>query len=106
MHVKWQQLDLVIEDQSDSMITNVERGFLLSDHFFVHWTISILKPKPQEMTVQFRKIKSINQKKFDEDLKVALWTTESFEDLQDLLTAYNSALSSTLDTHGLLETKW
>ena len=72
MHVKQHQLDLVIKDQPDSMITHVERGFLLSDHFFVHSTFSILKPKQQEVTVQFRKIKSINQKKFDEDLKVAL----------------------------------
>ena len=34
-HVKWHQLDLVIKDQPASMITHVERGFLLSDHFFV-----------------------------------------------------------------------
>ena len=88
------------------MITHVERGFLLSDHFFGHSTISILKPKPREVTVQFRKIKSIDQKKFSEDLKVALQTTESVEDLQDPVTAYNSSLSSTLDTHALLKTKW
>ena len=87
------------------MITHVERGFLLSDHFFVHSTMNILKSKPQEVTVQFRKIKSINQKKFDEGLTVAFQTTESVEDLQDLVTAYNSALSSTLDTHAPLKTK-
>ena len=104
-HVKWHQLDLVIEDHSDSMITHVERGFLLWDQFFIHSTISILKPKPQEVTVQFRQIKSIDQKKFSEDLKVALQTTESVEALQDLVTTYNSALSSTLDTHALLKTK-
>ena len=104
-HVKQHQLDLVIQDQSDSMITHVKRGFLLSDHFFVHSTISILKPKPQEVTVWFRKIKSIDQSKFDEDLKVALQTTESVENLQDLVTSYNSALSPTLDTHALLKTK-
>ena len=71
-HVKQHQLDLVIKDQSDFMITHVERGFLLSDHFFVHSKMSILKPKPQEVIVQFRKITSIDQKKFNEDLKVAL----------------------------------
>ena len=87
------------------MITHVVRGFLLSDHFFVHSTISILKPKPQEVTVQFRKIKSINHRKFNEDLKVAFQRTESVEDLQDLVTSYNSALSSTLDTHAPLKTK-
>ena len=87
MHVKQHQLDLVIEDQSDSMITHVERGSLSSDHFFVHSTISILKTRPQEVTVQLRKIKSINQKTFDEDLKVALQTTEPVEELQDPVTA-------------------
>ena len=104
MHVKQHQLDLVNKDQSDSMITHVERRFLLSDHFFVHSTISILKAKPQEMTVQFRKIKSIDQKKLDEDLKVALQTTESVEDFQDLVTAYNSPLSLTLNIHAPLKT--
>ena len=43
--------------------------------------------------------------KFDEDLKVALQRTESVEDLQDLVTSYNSALSSTLDTNAPLKTK-
>ena len=87
------------------MITHVERGFLLSDHFFVRSTINILKPKPKEVTVQFRKIKSIDQKKFSEDLRTALQTTESVEDLQDLVASYNSSLSSTLDTHATLKSK-
>ena len=103
-HVKQHQLDLVIEDQTDSIITQVERGFLLSDHF-IHSTISILKLKPQEVTVQFRKMKSIDQKKFNEGLKVTLQRTESVEDLQDLVTAYNSVLLSTLDTHAPLKIK-
>ena len=143
------QLDLVMEDQTDSIITRVERGFLLSDHFFIHTTgpdpafcqggvtnldstipnlffnqifflssffpffkvgfqplepplgsapdttISILKLKPQEVTVQFRKMKSVEQKKFNEDLKVTLQRTESVDGLQDLVTAYNSVLLST-----------
>ena len=105
-HVKWHQLDLVINDQSDSIITHVERGFLLSDIFFVHLTINILKPKPKEVAVWFRKIKSIDQKKFSEDLRTALLTTESVDDLQDLVASYNSALSSTLDTHVPLKSKW
>ena len=50
-------------------------------------------------------MKYINQKKFDEDLKVAHQTSESVEELQDLVTAYNSALSSTLDTQAALKTK-
>ena len=58
-HVKHHHLDLVIEDQTDSIIMQVERGFLLSDHFFIHTTISIPKPKPKEMTVQFKKMKSL-----------------------------------------------
>ena len=53
-HIKQHQLDLVIEDKNDSIITQVERGFLLSDHFLIHTTISILKPKPQgsDCTIQ------------------------------------------------------
>ena len=104
-HVKQQHLDLVIEDQTDSIIMQVERGFLLSDHFFIHTTISILKPKPKEMTVQFRKMKSIDQKEFCEDLKISLRRTEFVEDVQDLVAAYNLALLSTLDTHALLKRK-
>ena len=104
-HVKQHQLNLVIEDQTDSIITQVERGFLLSDHFFIHTTISILKPKPEKVTVQYRKMKSIDQKKFNEDLKVTLQRTESVADLQDLVAAYNSVLLSTLETHAPLKIK-
>ena len=57
------------------------------------------------MTVQFRKMKSIDQKKFCEDLKISLRRTEFVEDLQDLVAAYNSALLSTLDTHAPLKRK-
>ena len=57
------------------------------------------------MTVQFRKMKSVDQKKFNEDLKVTLQRTESVEDLQDLVKAYNSVLLSTLDTHAPLKIK-
>ena len=39
------------------------------------------------------------------DLKVTLQRTESVEDLQDLVTAYNSVLLSTLDTHAPLKIK-
>ena len=104
-HVKQHHLDLVIEDQTDSIIMQVERGFLLSDHFFIHTTISILKPKPKEKTVQFRKMMSTDQKKFCEDLKISLRRTEFVEDLQDLVAAYNSALLCTLDTHAPLKRK-
>ena len=50
-------------------------------------------------------MKSIDQKKFNEDLKITLQRTESVEDLQDLVTAYNSVLLSTLDTHAPLKIK-
>ena len=55
------------------------------------------------MTVEFRKMKLIDQKKFNEDFKIILQTTESIEDLQDLVAAYNSVLLSTLDTHAPLK---
>ena len=57
------------------------------------------------MNVQFRKMKSIDQKKFCEDLRISLQRTESVEDLQDLVAAYNSVLLSTLDTHAPLKRK-
>ena len=104
-HVGQHQLDLVIEDQTDSIITKVERGFLLSDHYFIHTSIRILNPKPQEVTVQFRKMKSIDHNKFNEDLKITLQRTEPIEDLQDLVAAYNSVLLSTLDIHAPLKIK-
>ena len=50
-------------------------------------------------------MKSIDQKKFSEDLKVTLQRTESVKDLQDLVAAYNSVLLSTLDTHASLKIK-
>ena len=57
------------------------------------------------MTVQFRKMKSIDQKKFCEELKISFRRTEFVEDLQDLVAAYNLALLSTLDTHAPLKRK-
>ena len=46
-HIKHHHLDLVIEDQTDSLITHITSGLFLSDHCFTHAILDIVRPWPQ-----------------------------------------------------------
>ena len=43
-HIKQHHLDLVIEDQTDTLITHITPGLFLSDHCFTHAILDIVRP--------------------------------------------------------------
>ena len=71
-HIKHHHLDLVIEDQTDKLITHITPELSLSDHCFTHAILDIVRPQPQRQTVSNRKFRSINHEAFRTDLLTAL----------------------------------
>ena len=59
-HIKQHHLDLVIEDQTDTLITHITPGLFLSDHCSTHAILDIVRPQPQRQTVSYWKLRSIN----------------------------------------------
>ena len=60
-HIKHHHLDLVIEDQTDTVITHITPGLFLSDHCFTHAILDIVRPWPQRQIVSYQKLRLITQ---------------------------------------------
>ena len=106
-HVKQHNLDLVIEDMGNTVVTNVKEGLFLSDHCFVHSTLDIITPKPKESVLTFRKLKLIDDSTLKSDIeesvnKIGL---RNSIDVQQLVGSYNTILSELLEKHAPLQTK-
>ena len=56
-HIKHHHLDLVIKDQTDTLITHITAELFLSDHCFTHAILDIVRPQPQRQTVSYRKFR-------------------------------------------------
>ena len=63
-HIKQHHLHLVIEDQTDTLITHITPGLFLSDHCFTHAILDIVRPWPQRQTVSYQKFRLINHEAF------------------------------------------
>ena len=103
-HIKQHHLDLVIEDQTDTLITHITPGLFLSDHCFTHAILDIFRPWPQRQTVSYWKLRSINHEAFRTDLHTALSLVNE-SDLTKLVSIYNTIITEVLDMHAPIRSK-
>ena len=103
-HIKHHHLDLVIEDQTDSLITHITPGLFLSDHCFTHAILDIVRPQPQRQIVSYQKLRSINHEAFRTDLHTALGLVNE-PDLTKLVRIYNATITDVLDKHAPIRSK-
>ena len=103
-HIKHHYLDLVIKDQTDTLITHITLGLFLSDHCFTHAILDIVRPWPQRQTVSYWKFRSINNEAFRTDLHTALSSVNK-PDLTKLVSIYNTTITDVLDKHTPIRSK-
>jgi exonuclease III len=78
-----------------------------SDHFPVLSTLNITPPPPPPLSkVTYRSIKSVNVEKFKQDILSSSLITHPPIKLSDLVDCYNYTLSSILDKHAPVKTKF
>ena len=68
MHIKGNIVDLVIAPATDSVISDVSVGALLTDHHAIVCQLKLPKPRPVQKQITYRKYCSINNIKFAQDL--------------------------------------
>ena len=101
-HIHGHILDLIITHDTSSLIEDVavsDPG--LSDHFAVSCYINLTQPHPERKTILYRKWRSLDMTKFKDDLKNSslTMTTDENDDVDHLVTLFDSTLRDTLDNH-------
>ena len=71
-HTSGHMLDLIIEDRDLQLLSDVQWGFLLSDHHFILSKLLIAKSKPPTIEIATRQLKKIDNSKFQTNLKESL----------------------------------
>ena len=61
-------LDLIIEDRSENLLYNLEKGHLFSGHNFINSTLDVREEVPPKKTLTYRNLKSINIKELAKDV--------------------------------------
>ena len=82
-----------------------DEGKRIKDHFAIHWTLNMEKPKPTIKVLEYRKIKNIDMRAFLEDLSNTDLAKEVLNDprtVEDLVNVYNSTFESLMDKHAPL----
>ena len=100
-------LDLFIDTTSSPILTEVECGFMLSDHNFVHALIELTKPRAPKQEVTYRKLKNIDHSKMDQDLSVIVQHSACLHNssLEELVSFYNDNLMKVINQHAPCKTK-
>ena len=100
-HIKGNILDLVIAPATDSVISDVSVGALLTDHHAIVCHLNLPKPRPVQKQITYRKYCSIDNIKFAQDLATSPLHT-AVGDTQTLCEQYNNELSVIIDNHAPL----
>ena len=104
-HISGHTLDLIIDDQTESLVKCMKKGHTFADHSLVQATIGIEKYNPLDKSVTYRKFKNINEIKFRKDLKDQLTECGTHEELEAKIDCYNRVILTTLDKHAPQKTK-
>ena len=75
------------------------RDLTLSDHFAVHCTLKLAKPRAEQHEIKYRKLSSIDMSVFRKDLKDSTVFLETVSDLPTLVDKYETELTKVLDIH-------
>ena len=112
-HRKGHILDMVLTNQAEELVHDItvcdpglcdNKSQLAGDHLAVTFTINTAKPALKTSQVTYRKLKAINIEAFKEDLASMLHIKASDDDLDKLVTTYES-LCDLVDKHAPLKQK-
>jgi len=98
-------LDMLFTRNSDNFLLNSHVNSLISDHHAIHCQLLAAKPPPPVTKVHYRKLKRVDFTKFINDLKSSSLLSVSANNVNDLVTQYNTDLRNILTNHAPLKTK-
>ncbi|XP_033638509.1 uncharacterized protein LOC117299157 [Asterias rubens] len=100
-HTSGHVIDLVITRHPHSLILSTTTANFISDHCAIHCQLDLEKPKYIRGQVTYRKIKTIDQVKFKQDIIASSLFSNPVD---PLINQYNNVLRVLLDTHAPTKT--
>ena len=76
-----------------------------TDHFAVHLTVTLGRPKRHTKSVSFRRIRDVDDTQFQEDLRKHLSSRTAGSSPDEQVTSFNKALVAVLDLHAPIVNK-
>jgi len=104
-HLDGHTLDLVIARDTDKVITDCSVSDLICDHFAVHTFVKAHRPPRPLKKITYRELNRIDEDRFLTDLLALPLFTSPASEINDLVSQYNSGLSSLLDAHAPLRSR-
>ena len=99
-HSRGHTLDLIITRSEENLVDGiVVRDPTLSDHFAVHCTLKLSKPRADQHEITYRKLRSIDMSALCKDLRDSTVLQENITDLPMLVDKYETELTRMLDIH-------
>ena len=91
----------MLSRSSDELVKDLcVRDTTVSDHFWVEFSWCGPKPRTVKKEITFRKIKAIDTAQFQNDITSSvLGQPDSFQDVDEIVSAYNNIMTDTLDNH-------
>ena len=104
-HTSGHTLDLVITRATDDIVQRCEVGPFISDHNMVLFNLKSGNEHSNKKQIKCRKIKAITKDDMIRDIKTSLDQLPiEMENVNILVSSYNSVLSNTLDKHAPIRT--
>ena len=99
-HSRGHILDVIITPSEDDLVDGiVVRDPTLSDHFSVHCTLKLSKPRAEQHNIRYRKLRSIDMSALCKGLRDSIVLQENITDLPTLVDKYETELTRVLDIH-------
>ena len=101
-HVGGHILDLVLSREADNCVADCFVKGVISDHLAVNSVFRAHRPIQPQRIVTFRRLKSIDAEAFRADLLSLPLINSPADDVDSLLTQYNTGLVCVLERHAPL----
>ena len=98
-------LDIIITAEDSSIISDPHQGSLFSDHYIVHYTLTIPSRLIELKRISYRKTKDISIDNLKIKISLALPTNQDHNSPDTIVHNYNKALMKVMDKLALVKTK-
>lgn len=94
IHSRGHTLDLIITRSEDDLVDGIViRHPTLSDHFAVHCTLKLSKPRAEQREIKYRKLRSVDMSALCKDLRDSIFFQENITNLPTLVGKYETELT-------------
>ena len=106
-HIHGHMLDLLITRSEEAVVQSIQSYAPdIFDHTPLTFSIQTWRPPPEKKLLSFRKIRDIDMDKFKSDIQASTLLSHPADDVNELVEQYNSVLTTIMDDHAPVITKY